>query len=241
MYAVHYRFSAMLAASLSSSLVACSLQPLSYPLTQAGAPATQAGAPASQAIAPVSQGIALPTQAAAPSSLRETSLAQGSAPAAGSGSSTESTGNIKTASNKSDDIDTESTIWTVLGLAKKPSAHPPGPRTGNTVSPILWQAALDTLSFVKFSTQDPLTGELVTEWYSPQGKTNERYKIDVFVLARTVRSDAVAVTVRREELSPTGQWTETTIARKVEDDLETAILRRAGQLKREWKKAYAEQ
>ena len=60
-------------------------------------------------------------------------------------------------------------------------------------------------------------------------------------LARTVRSDAVAVTVRREELSPTGQWTETTIARKVEDDLETTILRRAGQLKREWKKAYAEQ
>ncbi len=227
MYAAHYRFSAMLAASLSLSLAACSLQPLSYPLTQAGAPASQAGA--------------LPPQATAPSSLRETSLAQRSAPAAGSGSSTESTGNIKTASNKSDDIDTEATIWTVLGLAKKPSAHPPGPRTGNTVSPILWQAALDTLSFVKFSTQDPLTGELVTEWYSPAGKTNERYKIDVFVLARTVRSDAVAVTVRREELSPSGQWTETTIARKVEDDLETAILRRAGQLKREWKKAYAEQ
>src|SRR5271166_5188915 len=111
MYAAHYRFSAMLAASLSSSLVACSLQPLSYPLTQAGAPASQV--------------IALPTEATAPSSLRETSLAQGSAPAAGSGSSTESTGNIKTASNKPDDIETESTIWTVLGLAKKPSAHPP--------------------------------------------------------------------------------------------------------------------
>ncbi len=129
----------------------------------------------------------------------------------------------------------------MLGLAKKPSEHPPGPHTGSTVSPILWQAALDTLSFVKYSTQDPLTGELVTDWYSPQGKPNERYKIDVFVLARTVRSDAVAVTVRREELSPTGEWKETTIARKVEDDLETAILRRAGQLKREWKKAYAEQ
>jgi uncharacterized protein DUF3576 len=227
MSAAHYRFSALLAASLSSLLVACSLQPLSYPLMQASAPATQATAP--------------PTQAIAPATLRKTPLAQGSAPAAGSGSSTERTGNIKTAANKSDDIDTEATIWTVLGLAKKPSLHPPGPHTGNTVSPILWQAALDTLSFVKFSTQDPLTGELVTEWYSPQGKPNERYKIDVFVLARTVRSDAVAVTVRREELSPTGQWSETTIARKVEDDLETAILRRAGQLKREWKKAYAEQ
>ena len=227
MSAAHYRFSLTLAATLSSLLLACSLQPLSYPLTQAGAPPAQAGAPAPQATTP-------PTP-------RGTPVAQGSAPEVGSGSSIERTGNIKTASNKTDDIDTESTIWTVLGLAKKPSLHPPGPHTGNTVSPILWQAALDTLSFVKFSTQDPLTGELVTEWYSPQGKTNERYKIDVFVLARTVRSDAVAVTVRREELSPTGQWTETTIARKVEDDLETTILRRAGQLKREWKKAYAEQ
>ena len=136
-------------------------------------------------------------------------------------------------------MDTEATIWTVLGLAKKPSEHQPGPHTGNTVSPILWQAALDTLSFVKFSTEDPLTGELVTDWYSPQGKPGERYKIDIFVLAPTVRSDAVAVTVTRQELTPTGEWKETTIARKVEDDLESAILRRAGQLKREWMKAYA--
>lgn len=147
--------------------------------------------------------------------------------------------NVKAAADKPDEIDTEATIWTVLGLAKKPSEHQPGPRTGNTVSPILWQAALDTLSFVKFSTEDPLTGELVTDWYSPQGKPGERYKIDVFVLAPTVRSDAVAVTVTRQELTPTGEWKETTIARKVEDDLESAILRRAGQLKREWMKAYA--
>ncbi len=219
MSAAHYRLSVIFAASLSALLVACSLQPVSYSLTQTSAPATQPSAPASQATAPAPQA---------------------TAPAAGSVSSV-NTANIKTAANTSDDIDTEATIWTVLGLAKRPSAHPPGPHTGSTVSPILWQAALDTLSFVKFSTQDPLTGELVTDWYSPQGKPNERYKIDVFVLARTVRSDAVAVTVRREELSPTGEWKETTIARKVEDDLETAILRRAGQLKREWKKAYAEQ
>jgi hypothetical protein len=147
--------------------------------------------------------------------------------------------NVKAAADKPDEMDTEATIWTVLGLAKKPSEHQPGPHTGNTVSPILWQAALDTLSFVKFSTEDPLTGELVTDWYSPQGKPGERYKIDVFVLAPTVRSDAVAVTVTRQELEPTGEWKETTIARKVEDDLESAILRRAGQLKREWMKAYA--
>lgn len=157
----------------------------------------------------------------------------------GGGGSPQGPANVKTAAAAPDEMDTEATIWTLLGLAKKPSEHEPGPRTGSTVSPILWQAALDTLGFAKFSTQDPLTGELVTEWYSPKDKPNEQYKIDVFVLARTVRSDAVAVTVNRQERTATGQWTDTTVARKVEDDLETAILRRAGELKREWMKAYA--
>jgi hypothetical protein len=157
----------------------------------------------------------------------------------GAGASPSDPANVKTAANKADEMDTEATIWTVLGLAKKPSEHQPGPRTGSTVSPILWQAALDTLKFATFSTQDPLTGELVTDWYSPPDKPDERFKIEVFVLAHTVRSDAVAVTIDRQERTATGDWADTTIARKPEDDLETAILRRAGELKREWMKAYA--
>ncbi|HUC09436.1 MAG TPA: DUF3576 domain-containing protein [Stellaceae bacterium] len=193
MSADHYRFSALVAATLSLLLFACSSAPPDPPVS------------------------------ASP----------------GSGGSPQDAANVKTAADKIGDIDTEATIWTVLGLAKKPSQHEPGPHTGNTVSPILWQAALDTLNFTKFSTEDPLTGELVTEWYSPKDKPNDRYKIDVFVLARTLRSDAVAVTVDRQERTATGDWKETTIARKVEDDLETAILRRAGELKRQWMKAYA--
>ena len=56
------------------------------------------------------------------------------------------------------EMDTEASIWTVLHLAKKESQHDPGPQTGATVSPILWQAALDTLSFVKFVSEDPVAG-----------------------------------------------------------------------------------
>jgi hypothetical protein len=132
------------------------------------------------------------------------------------------------------EMDTESTIWTVLGLAKKESQKPIGPQTGSTVSPILWQATLDTLNFVTFASQDPLAGSLVTDWYSPSGKPNERYKINVFILARTLRSDALAVTVTRQARLGDGNWIETTIARQVETDLETAIIERARQLKREW-------
>jgi Domain of unknown function (DUF3576) len=136
------------------------------------------------------------------------------------------------------EMDTESTILTVLGLARKSSEHEPGPQTGNTVSPILWQAAHETLSFVKFDSEDPLTGLLVSDWYSPKGKPDERYKINVFILSRELRSDSLAVTVDRQVRSATGQWEATTIARKVEDDLENAILLRAGQLKRDWLKEW---
>jgi len=135
---------------------------------------------------------------------------------------------------ESSEIDTEASIWTILGFAKKESQRSPGPQTGSTVSPILWQAALDTLNFVPFASQDPIYGSMVTDWYSPPNKPNERYKINVFILARTLRSDAVAVTVTRQARLGDGNWLETTIERKVETDLETAILNRARQLKREW-------
>jgi len=49
------------------------------------------------------------------------------------------------------EIDTEATIWTILGFAKKESERRQGPQTGSTVSPILWQTALDTLDFVKLA------------------------------------------------------------------------------------------
>jgi len=138
------------------------------------------------------------------------------------------------ASKEPEEVDTEATLWTILGLAKKESVKDPGPLTGNTVSPILWQAAHDTLDFVKYSSEDPLTGSIITEWYSPPDKPNERYRVNVFILSRALHSDSLTVTVDRQVLSPSGEWVETTVARKVETDLENAILSRARQLKRAW-------
>jgi len=96
------------------------------------------------------------------------------------------------------------------------------------------QAAHDTLDFVKYTSEDPLTGSIVTDWYSPPGNPNIRYRVNVFVLARALRSDSLAVTVDRQQLSANGQWAETTIARQVETDIENAILSRSRQLKRAW-------
>ena len=157
-----------------------------------------------------------------------------SQPAPQSGEHPIATGSPQAASNEPEDIDTEATIWTVLGLAKKQSVKEPGPQTGKTVSPILWQAAHDTLDFVKYTSEDPLTGSIVTDWYSPPGNPNLRYRVNVFILSRALHSDSLTVTVDRQQLAANGQWAETTIARQVEPDLENAILHRARQLKRAW-------
>jgi hypothetical protein len=134
------------------------------------------------------------------------------------------------ANNPADPMDTEDTLWTILGLAQRESEKNVGPQTGAEVSPVLWQAAQDTLHFAGFGSEDPMTGLLVTDWYSPSGKPNERLRVSVFILSRALRSDSVTVTVERQVRSPVGPWTDTPVARDVVTGLESAILRRARQI-----------
>lgn len=127
-------------------------------------------------------------------------------------------------------MDTESTIWTIVGLAKKPSELRKGPKLGSQVSPSLWQATHDALSFVKIDSEDPMSGMVQTAWYSPPGKPNERLRVSVFILSIALRTDSLAVTVDREVRSPTGQWQKSTVNREVVDNLENTILLRARHL-----------
>jgi hypothetical protein len=127
-------------------------------------------------------------------------------------------------------MDTESTIWTIVGLSKKPSEVAKGPKLGSQVSPSLWQATHDALSFVKIASEDPMSGMVQSAWYSPPGKPNERLRVSVFILSIALRTDSLAVTVDREVRSPTGQWQKSTIDREVVDNLENTILLRARHL-----------
>jgi hypothetical protein len=137
------------------------------------------------------------------------------------------------AASEPDDIDTEATIWTVLGMSKRPSERAIGPQTGDKVSPLLWEAAHDTLNFVKVASEDPMTGVLQTDWYSPPGKPNERMRVSVFILSRALRSDALSVTIDRQQRSPTGQWSDASIAKDAVAELETAVLLRARHIRAE--------
>jgi hypothetical protein len=126
-------------------------------------------------------------------------------------------------------MDTESTIWTLLGIAKKPQQNL-GPETGPGVSPVLWQATLDTLNFVEMDSLDPQAGLAVTNWYSPKGKPNERLRVTVFIKARALRSDSIVVTIQRQSRSATGQWQDASVSNDVANNLENDILERAREI-----------
>jgi hypothetical protein len=125
---------------------------------------------------------------------------------------------------------TDETLLTLLGLARRDSERGTGPQTGNAVSPVLWEAARDALGFAGFASEDPMTGLLVTNWYSPPAKPNERLRVSAFILSRALRSDSLSVTIDRQERSPTGQWTDTPVSTDTVSNLETEILLRARQI-----------
>ncbi|HEX3862180.1 MAG TPA: DUF3576 domain-containing protein [Stellaceae bacterium] len=132
------------------------------------------------------------------------------------------------AAQNSDNSD--ETIWTVLGLAKRDSERSIGPQTGAKVSPILWEAAHDALKFTGVTSEDAMSGLLVTNWYSPPGKPNERLRVSVFILSRALRSDSLSVTIERQTRSGPGQWQDAPVDREVGEGLENAILQRARQI-----------
>jgi Domain of unknown function (DUF3576) len=71
---------------------------------------------------------------------------------------------------------------------------------------------------------------VMTKWYSPPGKPDERLRVSVFILSRALRADSLAVTVDRQVRSADGQWQKAPVAMNVADGLDSAILLRARQL-----------
>ncbi len=140
------------------------------------------------------------------------------------------TGPKPAASTSAADMDTDATLWTILGLAKENKGPPVGPHLGPQVSPSLWQAAHQALSFVKITAEDPESGMLRTDWYSPPGKPEERLRVTIYVLSIALRSDSLSVGVEREVRSPTGEWQPSTVDREVVDNLYNTILLQARHL-----------
>ena len=102
---------------------------------------------------------------------------------------------------------------------------------GIGVNSFLWRASLDTVAFMPLNSADPFGGVIITDWYSPPETPSERFKVNVFILDRTLRADGVKVSVFRQVIGKSGGWTEAPADAKMATDLENTILTRARQLR----------
>ncbi|GAB3123180.1 DUF3576 domain-containing protein [Novispirillum itersonii] len=107
-----------------------------------------------------------------------------------------------------------------------------GSGNGINVNAFLWRASLDTISFMPLSSADPFGGVIITDWYSTPETPQERFKVNVFILGRALRSDGVKVSVFRQAVDPSsGRWADTPVNASVATEMENAILTRARQMR----------
>ncbi len=103
--------------------------------------------------------------------------------------------------------------------------------TGIGVNAYLWRASLDTLSFMPVNQADPFGGVVLTDWYSPPEASDERFKVNLYILGRQLRADGLRVSVFRQERAPDGSWRDVEVNGETASELENAILARAREMR----------
>jgi len=115
----------------------------------------------------------------------------------------------------------------IFGSRKKQSEEG---GSGISVNSFLWRASLDTVSFMPLASADPFGGVILTDWYTPPETEGERFKINVFILSRQLRSDGVRVRTFKQTFKK-GKWVDADVTGETARQLEDTILTRARQLR----------
>ena len=102
---------------------------------------------------------------------------------------------------------------------------------GIPVNKFLWQAALDTLTFLPLASTDPFTGVIATDWGAAPNRPDERFKVTAYMLSPALAASSLRVAVYREVRSPEGLWIPAAVDPDTPRKLEDAILTRARQIR----------
>ncbi len=116
------------------------------------------------------------------------------------------------------------------GAAQQAAAASSG-SGGIGVNAYLWRGALETINFMPLASADPFGGLIITDWYQPAGLADERLKVHVLILDRSLRADGVQVSVFRQLRDARGDWVDEPVDTKTVSDLEDKILTKARELR----------
>jgi len=118
-----------------------------------------------------------------------------------------------------------------LGVGKRTAVPSAAQSAGIGVNAYLWRASLDTIAFLPLASADPYGGVIITDWYTNPEKTDERFKVTVYILDTRLRADGLNVTVFRQTKDAAGNWVDASASPQTAVDFENSILTRARQLR----------
>jgi hypothetical protein len=98
------------------------------------------------------------------------------------------------------------------------------------VNSYLWHATLDTLAFMPLASADPFGGVVITDWYVAPNTPDERLKVTIYIMDRSLRADGLKVVVFRQT-RVNGNWGDAQASADTAHKLEDAILTRARELR----------
>lgn len=98
------------------------------------------------------------------------------------------------------------------------------------VNGYLWQATLETLSFLPIDDADPRGGVIISDWHSTADMPDERVRVMVSFRSQQLRSDGIKVTVYRQ-MRDGNSWKESPVQAQTALQIEEAILTKARQLR----------
>jgi len=101
---------------------------------------------------------------------------------------------------------------------------------GINVNSYLWRATLDTIYFMPLVSADPFGGVILSDWYQLNPKSNERIKLNIYILGSELRSDAIRVSVFKQK-NDSGKWVDIKDNDAFGEEIENKILLRAREIK----------
>ncbi len=98
------------------------------------------------------------------------------------------------------------------------------------VNAYLWRAALNTLDFLPMAQVDSAGGVIISDWYVNPADPQERAKVTVYIVDKSLRADAVKVNVFKQVLK-NGEWADSAGGLDSEKTIADAILIEARRLR----------
>jgi hypothetical protein len=106
-----------------------------------------------------------------------------------------------------------------------------GASTNIGVNIYLWRAALEAVGFMPLTQADSNGGVIVTDWYVAPENPAERVKVNILILGKTLRSDAIKATVFKQRKDARGNWVDAPADVATSRKLEDTILTKARAIK----------